>query len=71
MNQVIANVFNGLTPTGSQWSQNYDKGYLYYNGIIRTYGNFQSFYMGENWKAHVVIGTKTSLRTGGGPHHTG
>jgi hypothetical protein len=24
LNQVVANVFNGKTPTGSQWSQNYN-----------------------------------------------
>jgi hypothetical protein len=71
LNQVIANVFNGKTPTGTEWNLKYAGGYLYYSGIIKTYGDFKSFYMGANWKAHITIGTQSSLRTGGHPHHTG
>lgn len=71
INQVIANVFNGKTPTGTEWSANYQGGYLYYKGVVETYGNFTSFYMGEDWKSHIRIGTQTSLRSGGGPNHTG
>ena len=71
INQVIANVFNGLTPTGTPWTPSYQGGYLYYSGVIKTYGDFKSFYMGANWKEHYMIGTNVSLRTGGGKNHTG
>jgi hypothetical protein len=69
--QAIANIFNGKTPTGTDWSIGYEGGYLYYDGIIQTYGNFKSFYMGCQWKAHITIGTAVSLRSGGGQHHSG
>ena len=71
INQVIANVFNGKTPTGTDWTLAYDGGYLQYEGVVKTYGDFQSYYMGQNNKQHVRIGTNTTLRTGGTKDHTG
>jgi len=71
INKTIANVFNGKTPTGTAWDINYQASYLHYNGVISTYGSFKSFYMGWQWKAHIQIGTSTSLRTGGTTNHTG
>ena len=41
INQVIANVFNGKTPTGTDWTLAYDGGYLQYEGVVKTYGDFQ------------------------------
>jgi basic membrane lipoprotein Med (substrate-binding protein (PBP1-ABC) superfamily) len=40
LNQIVANVFNGKTPTGNQWSLGYNEGYLVYSGTIKTYGNW-------------------------------
>jgi hypothetical protein len=48
--KLIENVFNGKTPTGEDWTDKYESGYLYYNGVVRTYGHFNSFYMGRAWK---------------------
>lgn len=41
LKQVIVNVFNGKTPTGSPWSQTYNEGYLFYKGKISTYGDWK------------------------------
>ncbi len=40
LNQIIANVFNGKTPTGTAWSLEYNEGYLFYGGVIKTYGKW-------------------------------
>jgi hypothetical protein len=48
--KVVANVFNGKTPTGEEWTDKYEGGLLTYHGIMRTYGHFNSFYMGWQWK---------------------
>lgn len=48
--KVVANVFNGKTPTGEEWTDKYEGGLLQYHGIVRTYGHFNSFYMGRHWK---------------------
>ena len=70
-NQVLANVFNGKTPTGTEWSQGYNQGYLFFSGVIYTYGNWDKFWMGWTNAPYVNIGSQTSLRVGGSNHHTG
>ncbi len=69
--KAVANVFNGKTPTGEEWTDKYEGGFLQYHGIVRTYGHFNSFYMDGQLKEHIQIGSKSSLRTGGRPSHTG
>ena len=55
-NQVIANVFNGKTPTATQWSQNYNGGYVVFKGIIRTYGSWTKMWSGCSNKPYINIG---------------
>ena len=71
MNKVIANVFNGKTPTGTQWSQTYNEGNLIFSGIIKTYGVWDKFWMGWHKDPYVKIGTNTTLKSGGHVYHTG
>lgn len=71
INQVLANVFNGKTPIGTEWTESYDKGFLYYEGKLRTYGDFSFYYLGNDTKETIKIGTNVSLRTGGTKGQTG
>jgi hypothetical protein len=34
------------TPTGTEWSQGYNEGYLQFEGEIKTYGNWNKYWMG-------------------------
>ena len=68
---MIANYFNGLTPTATTWDINYDRGYLFFSGTFLTYGNWTKMYVGANWTSMVNIGENTSFRTGGWCQHTG
>ena len=36
----IANVWNGLTPDGQIWELSYDKGYIFFSGILKTKGTW-------------------------------
>lgn len=56
LNQVIANFFNGKTPTGSEWSQEYNEGFLFFKGVIKTYGSWDKFWMGWSQDPYIKIG---------------
>jgi hypothetical protein len=69
--QYLMNVLNGLTPTGTGWSIHYDAAYVWFTGLFKTFGTWMSMYEGRDWTSHIAVGTKTSFRSGGHPHHTG
>jgi hypothetical protein len=57
LNEVIANVFNGKTPTGHPWTQEYNQGFLSFSGVIKTYGSWDQFWQGCTAKPYVKIGS--------------
>ena len=72
--EYAANVFNGLTPTGTQWAIDYPIGYLWFSGQFITYEAWSSMYVGctgENGVLYYHVNQQASLRTGGHESHTG
>ena len=73
--EYAANVFNGLTPTGTEWSLIYNSGYVWFTGTFKTYGTWTSMYNGCNNGNGVVgyydVNTERYLKTGGQDYHTG
>ena len=63
------NIFNGLTPAGTNWFVNYTDGYLYFTGTLQTYGSFSSILIGCSY--YKYLGNVTFFRTGGAFMHTG
>jgi len=59
----MTNIFNGNSPTGAPFSESYSDGYVYYGGILRTYGSWTSMFYGCGQS--VSVGSLVLFRTGG------
>jgi len=44
--EMLANIFNGKTPTGTEWTNTYDKAYFWFTGRLTTLGSWTSMYEG-------------------------
>jgi len=71
LSEFLTNILNGQTPTGTQWHQEYDGGYVFFEGTFMTFGNWTKMYEGANRSSYWEVNTKRSLRCGGHIHHTG
>ena len=69
--EMLANIFNGKTPTGTDWTADYDKAYVWFSGHFVTFGSWTSMYEGKDYKSYVKTGTDYAFRCGGHPYHCG
>jgi hypothetical protein len=71
---AFANVANGMVPVlgkrTSNW-KDYTGGYIYFNGVIKSYGSWKKMYQGCGWTVRHDIGSKQTFRIGGQRSHTG
>jgi len=70
-NNALLNFINGKTPTGTEWSQNYDKGHLIFSGTLETWGTWNSKYVGVNYSSYYNVSDNVTFQCGGTRAHTG
>eukprot|EP00946_MAST-07B_sp_MAST-7B-sp1_P000058 g58.t1 len=66
----IVRILNGRVPDGSSVDWNgFQHGYIRWNGVLQTFGEWTSMYAGCSQRFQV--GSSSNFRSGGGPRHTG